>query len=964
MERVGVASDGKGKGLWAPRSEGQQLAIRRAATGSTKELDVDYLECHATSTQIGDATELESLTAILSEQESQCASPNQPLLIGSVKSNLGHLLEAAGLVGLVKCLIGMRRGVIPQTIHFENPTRQFDWPANRLRVVDHPTAWPETSPIGEGVQRAAVNAFGIGGLNAHVSVSRPVNANPARNVTSSVRKASASTDKQPSNVESEPVEEHIPMAIVGRGIVVAGGTGVTEFERLLRCGKSAIGPPPASRMGHATRHGGYVSDFQFDAQAYRIPPKLIAHANPAQLMLVDATSQALAEMHACDAVIDPKRIGVVIGTQFGGEFSNALQVGLRLPEIKGWVSIAAAELEIESKLTDQLIDQMGDQLFNRYGALRDETGGFTASTLASRLTRTFDWMGGACAVDADEASGGLALLTASEILQAKQCDLVAVGIAQRSMDEVAWQQLQRKYQPDGLEKAADCSDAQTQICPGEGVAIMLCRRLPDAIADGQTVLGVIDGLQEGFVANPSFDANASNPAREHRAESQRLASQIGDLRGGHGFVRALAETLLPTSKDETRSITETAADGYQIRYRIGTSPVMQNRSPTSAATSITSANTSITSANTKAPAREARTDDSVQCVRIDGSSIEQIAEQLQSIASGPTEHWATAKRDHDYLTSETQWRRSALQAAVVGESPDQLAAAARDLLDGPVKSRQTGTANCHAGFLRVTSPHANTQHLSRTAWLFPGQGSQYAERPAWADLNDGTLKFLDRFDALLQSRGLEGIAHRLDDPDKALGRDVWWTQLWVLGVGMMMTDAMSRLGWRPDVVLGHSFGECTAAWCAGSLTMEQSIEFTKLRSDAVVVAGRAGGAMLSIRATPVRVAALLQALPCANEVSVSHQNAPNQTVISGDQAAIDVAKKHITQAGIACIEIAVPAAFHTASMHDAETLLRSRFSGTSLRPPRLGVLSAISNRYLAEPADIRDNLVGQLTRPV
>ncbi len=156
IQGVGVASDGRGKSLWAPRTEGQQLAIRRGY--SDKPLTIDYLEAHATSTQVGDATEIQSLYELLKiRSEVDGNAPTGPLRIGSAKSNLGHTLEAAGLVGLVKLLIAMRRGEIPPSINFQEAAPEIAAVEDQIRVVDRVTPWPSRNKT----KRCAVNAFGI-----------------------------------------------------------------------------------------------------------------------------------------------------------------------------------------------------------------------------------------------------------------------------------------------------------------------------------------------------------------------------------------------------------------------------------------------------------------------------------------------------------------------------------------------------------------------------------------------------------------------------------------------------------------------------------------------------------------------------------------------------------------------------------------------------------------------------------
>ena len=106
---IGMSTDGRGKSLWAPRKEGQVLAIQRAYEPDIDVARLQYLEAHATSTQIGDATELQALAEALGGR----LPPGHKIAIGSVKANVGHTLEAAGLTGLVKTVLAMRHQIVP-----------------------------------------------------------------------------------------------------------------------------------------------------------------------------------------------------------------------------------------------------------------------------------------------------------------------------------------------------------------------------------------------------------------------------------------------------------------------------------------------------------------------------------------------------------------------------------------------------------------------------------------------------------------------------------------------------------------------------------------------------------------------------------------------------------------------------------------------------------------------------------
>ena len=112
---IGLSNDGRGKFLLSPNPKGQNLAFERAYTNTDiSSNETSYMECHATGTPLGDSTELNSIANYFSNN-------NSGPLLGSVKSNMGHLLTAAGMTGLLKVLLAMQHEVIPPNINLTNP---------------------------------------------------------------------------------------------------------------------------------------------------------------------------------------------------------------------------------------------------------------------------------------------------------------------------------------------------------------------------------------------------------------------------------------------------------------------------------------------------------------------------------------------------------------------------------------------------------------------------------------------------------------------------------------------------------------------------------------------------------------------------------------------------------------------------------------------------------------------------
>ncbi|MDX2078245.1 MAG: beta-ketoacyl synthase N-terminal-like domain-containing protein [bacterium] len=394
----GLTNDGHGKHILTPNSKGQMLAFEQAyARAGVSPNAVDYVECHASGTPVGDRTELSSMAQFFNHGHAP--------MLGSVKSNVGHLLTAAGMASMLKLILSMAHGQIPPTVGVEQPlTSQEGFGGGQ--VVRHQTVWNGQ----DGVYRAGVNAFGFGGVSAHVVLESSANTAPTLAPTPLPR-----------------------MAIIGMDAHFGKFDTLEKYANALYDGETAFIPLPEGRWKGAHHHpewlnhfgfdkapdGAYIDRFDLDFAQYKIPPHPADEPIPQQLLLLKVADNAIRDAGLKEG--GNVAVLVALGTELAlHQYRGRLDLNWQVRD-----AIQKAGIHLSNEQASQLEYLAKDALLTR--AQVNHYTSYIGNIAASRVSNLWDFSGAAFTVSAEENSTFKALELAQLLLAENAVDAVVVG---------------------------------------------------------------------------------------------------------------------------------------------------------------------------------------------------------------------------------------------------------------------------------------------------------------------------------------------------------------------------------------------------------------------------------------------------------------------------------------------------------------------------------------------------------
>lgn len=403
---IGLSNDGRGKFLLSPNPKGQNLAFERAYSKNISPKDTSYIECHATGTPLGDITELNSIASYFSQYDTH------PLL-GSVKSNMGHLLTAAGMTGLLKVLLAMQHEVIPPNINLVNPiTPENNWNSNEEMVLKH-TPWLDEN------KQAGINSFGFGGTNAHIVVQ-----NYLKN-----------KEKEKEITQLKQLES---MAIVGMDAHFGGCDNLESFYHTIYNGEQHFRSLPKKRWkgiennpdllekygfenGTAPK-GAYIEDFEIDVLRYKIQPKEAERLQPQQALLLKVTDNAIKDAN----LKEHSNVAVLVAMETDLAIHQCLSRWNVEWQIKD--ALEHSDLQLDEGSERELINLVKKGVHNREGKTTpSEFTSFIGNLMASRISALWDFTGASFTVSCGENSVFKALEIARNMLTKNEVDAVVIG---------------------------------------------------------------------------------------------------------------------------------------------------------------------------------------------------------------------------------------------------------------------------------------------------------------------------------------------------------------------------------------------------------------------------------------------------------------------------------------------------------------------------------------------------------
>ncbi|GAB1069128.1 hotdog fold thioesterase [Shewanella algae] len=554
---TGLSNDGRGQFVLSPASKGQVLAFERAAEAANiAPSQVEVIECHATGTPLGDKVELSSMEQFFGPCLEGSAAPK----IGSVKSNLSHLLTAAGMAGIIKLLLSMKHKLLPASVRISAPLSSPNGVFGEHNIVRSAIPWP--TKAGNPGPVAGVSVFGFGGCNAHLLLTGP---DAAQELIPAKPSPGAAANQGADGLAIEGASAHFGAA-----------DSLETLAKLIAKGQTATRALPPKRWKGLERNrsllssmgleqapnGGYIDKFELDFLKFRLPPhpgdRLVAQ----QLLLLKVADDAIRDANLPMG----GRVAVLVAMetelelhQFRGRVNLHSQISQSLKD--AGITLSQDEyLELERLAMDSVLPSAS---LNQYTS-------YIGNIMASRVASQWDFNGPAFSISAAELSVPRALEVAANLCRTEALDAVVVAAVDLAGSAERVLHSGKRLQQLGLLPGEGAGalvltpsvahqsgryGALTELSFKPFSSVELTTTEPLSTADSREQALCRDAQPEVDEHSPSFKAFRRIAATSHSAVS----------RMGHSFVAAgmasLLHSLLRLTQDRDKESHTLLIDG-------------------------------------------------------------------------------------------------------------------------------------------------------------------------------------------------------------------------------------------------------------------------------------------------------------------------------------------------------------------------------------------------------------------
>ena len=860
IEGIGLSNDIEGN-IMSPDSEGQGRAMAAAyEMAGWRPNEVQHIECHGTGTPVGDGVEFTSLKNlwqsydVFDDVRGEC-------VIGSVKSNVGHLLTAAGAAALMKTLLAMKHGVLPPTANYEIPSDKIDLTNSPFKVLDKAQTWETEKDV---PKRAAISGFGFGGINAHVLLEE--------------------YKKEESKKSSVINIEHDDIAIVGMETRLGPWEEQRELDEALLFNNDKKTMQPDNWWGADSNsyQGNLINEVKVPLGRYRIPPAELKEMLPQQLLMLEVAANALEDAKLSELSKEQQcRTGVFVGIELDLNTTNFHFRWMQKKYAREWLQ------RLGIKLNETELNEWIENLKQTFGPAltANRTMGALGGIVASRIARAFRIGGPSFTISSEETSGLRALESGVRALQQKELDQVVVGAVDLASDMRAVRGNAKQ-----LNNIAD------------GATAFVLKRHKDAVRDGDKVYATIKGIgvasaggcdestaESGVITaiqnacteakchldNIDYVSTASNddvvniPALEN---STKYSFPLGDSGAANGLlnlsstISALHHNVLPS---------ETVSNSrYWLKDKVeGSRKALVN------STSIGGNCVSVVLEQADVNTDIKYTDKNI--FSISAESKELLIKKIESLS----------------FFQSTEDKKEKHRAVILSNDEKQFKKLCEELIAAIKNNNSIDNGSCFYS----AEPLAKK---GKVAFVYPGSGNHFYGMGQELGVSfPNVLENLSNENDHLASQFAKGRFWGSDDGKELSHEEVIFGQVWL---GTFVSDVVSSFKIKPDAVIGYSLGETvgffsTRTWKARDEMLQriqQSTLFTDDLAGPCTSVQKAWGtdkpvdwALGVINTSAEKVKRVLENY---QHVYLLIINTPNECVIGGDKTELNKAVKELT----------------------------------------------------------------------